>query len=73
MKIWTSDTLTPTHRLVKIYSQEHSGYTYIGDLDDQALRDLLLEIDKEIDIEKNIQLLRYYGYLNLFVIQKRAT
>jgi hypothetical protein len=71
MKIWISDTQTPTHRLVRLNCEEHSDYHYLGDLDDAALCQFLREVQKNIDIEKNIKLLRYYGYLHLFVINKR--
>lgn len=70
MKIWISDTQTPTHRLVKLNCEEHSDYTYLGDYDDDELRTFFLEVQPEIDVDKNTKLLKYYGYLHLFVIKK---
>jgi len=71
MKIWTSDTQTPTHRLVKMHCEEHSDYNYLGDLDDEALEIFLKSIDLTMDVAKNIKLIKYYGYLHLFVINKK--
>ena len=71
MKIWISDIQTATHRLVRLNCEEHSDYKYLGDLDDDALSDFFLSLKKDIDIEKNIKLLNYYGYLHLFILPKK--
>ena len=71
MKIWISDTKTPTHRLVRLNCEEHSDYTYLGDIDDDELREFFLSVQEDMDIEKNTKLLKYYGYLHLFVINKK--
>jgi len=70
MKIWISDKQTSTHRLVKLNCSEHSDFKYYGDLDDEQLVELLFEVQESIDIDKNIKLIKYYGYLNIFVIKK---
>ena len=71
MKIWINDTKTPTHRLIKLNCEEHSDYSYLGELSDDELRDYLLDIKENIDVEKNIKLIKYYGYLHIFVIFKK--
>jgi len=71
MKIWISDTNTQTHRLIRLHCEEHSDYTYLGDLNDEALEKFLLETNSKIDVEKNIKLMKYYGYLHLFVIHSK--
>jgi hypothetical protein len=71
MKIWISDTQTPSHRLVRLNCEEHSDYSYLGDLSDEAVRVFFVEIKDDIDTEKNLKLLKYYGYLHLFVIAKK--
>ena len=68
MKIWISDTQTSTHRLVRLNCEEHSEYKYLGDLDDDELSDFFLSLKDDIDVEKNIKLIKYYGYLHLFII-----
>ncbi len=72
MKIWINDTNTKTHRLVKFNCEEHSDYVYIGDFDDTALEKLLLDIQPDIDLKKNVKLIKYYGYLHLFIIHKKT-
>ena len=67
MKLWISDTKTPTHRLVKLHAEQHSGYEYLGDLDEIELKKFLLELQNDMDVTKNIKLLNYYGYLHLFI------
>jgi len=70
MKLWITDTETSTHRLVKIDCENRLGYTYLGDLSEDEIQKTILSI-KEDDIEKNIKLLHYYGYLYLFIIKKK--
>jgi len=71
MKIWISDTKTPTHRLVRLNCEEHSDYVYLGDLNDDELREFFLSVQEDMDLDKNTNLLKYYGYLHLFVINKK--
>ena len=68
MKIWIHDTKTPTHRIVKLNCEEHSNFTYLGDLTDDEILDFFEKVSKKIDAEKNLKLIKYYGYLHLFVI-----
>lgn len=70
MKIWISDNKSPTHRNIRLNCEEHSDFTYLGDLNDEELSNFLLEVKPDIDVQKNIKLLHYYGYLHLFVITK---
>jgi len=69
MKLWMTDKQTPTHRLVRINCEEQLGYQYLGDLSESEIRELLRSM-KEEDVEKNMKLLQYYGYLHIFIIQK---
>lgn len=71
MKIWILDTQTTTHRLVRFSCGEHSDYKYIGDLVDEDLEKLFLEIQPDMDLDKNMKLIKYYGYLHLFIISKK--
>ena len=70
MKIWIADTNTPAYRHVKIHCEDHSGYEYIGDFNDNELTKYLLNLQDSMDIKKNIKLLKYYGYLHLFITYK---
>lgn len=71
MKIWISDTQTASHRLVKFNLEQHSDYKYLGDFSDENLKLFFLSIKDDIDVEKNIKLIKYYGYLHLFIIHKK--
>lgn len=71
MKIWISDTQTSTHRLVRLNCEEHSDYKYLGDLNDDELRGFFLELQNDMDVEKNVKLIKYYGYLHLFILPKK--
>lgn len=70
MKIWIYDTKTPSHRIVKLHCEDHSGFEYLGDLNEDELIHFLLELQDDIDVDKNIKLINYYGYLHLFIIYK---
>ncbi len=72
MKIWISDTQAQSHRIIKLNCEEHSNFTYLGDFDDDELRAFYLEVQPDMDVEKNVKLLNYYGYLHLFIIHKKA-
>ena len=67
MKIWISDTKTPSHRIVKLNCEEHSGFEYLGDLNDDELKNFFLDLQETIDVDKNIKLINYYGYLHLLI------
>jgi len=71
MKIWIQDIITPTYRLIKFNCEEHSNYEYKGDFTDDEFREYLLELKDDIDTDKNIKLLKYYGYLHLFIVIKK--
>ena len=71
MKIWISDIQSPNNRIIKLNCEDHSGFKYLGDLDDEKLRDFLLGLQGNINVDKNIKLLKYYGYLHLFIISKK--
>ena len=67
MKIWIAKTVTPTYKLIKLYCEEHSGYEYLGDLNDEELEKFFLNFKEDIDAKKNVKLLHYFGYLHLFI------
>jgi hypothetical protein len=69
MKIWISDTQTSSYRNIKLHCEKHSDFEYVGDLSDDELKQFLLKLQNNIDLEKNIKLLKYYGYLHLFMVK----
>ncbi len=71
MKIWISDIITPTYRQVRLSCEEHSDYKYLGDFDDGELKSFLLELQADLDADKNIKLIKYFGYIHLFLIKNK--
>mgnify|MGYP006863445609 CR=1 FL=1 len=71
MKIWISDTQTPSHRLIRLNCEEHSDYHYLGDLNESELSSYFLDLKDDMNVDKNIKLLTYYGYLHIFLITKK--
>ena len=71
MKIWILDSIMPSHRIVRLNCEAHSSYTYVGDFDDDELKAFLLGMQDDMNVEKNVKLIKYYGYLHLFIISKK--
>jgi hypothetical protein len=74
MKIWISDEKAASHRLVRFHCEEHSGYYYLGDLNDDEIKLFFTEVQPDMSEEvqnKNLQRITYFGYLHLFIINKR--
>jgi len=67
MKIYKRETQTPTHKIVRLNCEEHSDLEYVGDLSDEEVLDLFHSLSEDIDKEKNLKLLKYYGYLHLLI------
>ena len=71
MKIWINDTQASSHRLVKLNCEEHSDFIYLNDFNDDELREYLSSLQENMDVEKNMKLIKYYGYLHIFIIFKK--
>ncbi len=67
MKIYKLETQTPTHRIIRLNCEAHSDLEYLGDLSDEEVLDFFHNLSEDIDKEKNLKLLKYYGYLHLLV------
>jgi len=70
MKIWISDIKAEKHRIVKLQCEQHSGFEYLGDLDEQEIKTFFLSLGGDVEIETNLKRLNYYKYLHLFIILK---
>jgi len=71
MKIWTQITEGKKHKIVRFNCEEHSDMNYVGEFDDTAFKEYLQKLDGSIDVEKNLKLIKYYGYLHLFLSEKK--
>jgi len=72
MTIWKYEETKPTHRLVKLYKEDHGEGTYIGDLSDDEIMAMILEIKPDIKIDQDFGTLSYFGMLPLLVTKKAA-
>jgi len=70
MKIWNIQTQTQTHTIVRFNCEEHSDMEYLGEFTDDSFREYLLSLQTDIDAEKNLKLIKYYGYLHLLLKRK---
>lgn len=66
MKLWFKDTSTTTHHIIYFTGENAQNTVYLGDLDDAAFKEYLLTLSSKIDIEKNLKLIHYFGYLHIF-------
>jgi len=71
MKLWISEEKAPTHCLVRFNAEEHSNYKYLGDLNDEEIKACFKEIKHDLDLEENLKIHKYFGYLHLFAITKK--
>jgi len=67
MKIWILQTETPTHKIVRFNCEEHSDLVYLGEFTDDAFKEYLQTLQVDIDADKNLKLIKYYGYLHLLL------
>lgn len=70
MTIWKYEESTPSHRLVKLYKEDHGEGNFMGDLDEETIKKMILEIKPDVNIDQAYGTLSYFGMLPLLVIQK---
>lgn len=67
MKLWISDKEAQTHRLVRFSIDESKGYRCLGDLSDKEIKACLKEIKDDLDLDRHLDMIKYFGYLHLFL------
>jgi len=70
MTIWKYSEEKPTHLLVKFYKEDHGEGKYIGDLDEETIRAMILEIKPDINVNQAFGTLDYFGMLPILVTNK---
>ena len=70
MTIWKYSEEKPTHLLVKFYKENHGEGEFLGDLDEAKVREMILEIKPDININQAFGTLSYFGMLPILVTQK---
>ena len=71
MKIWKYEENKPSHRLVKLYKEDHGEGDYMGDLDDETIKSMILEIKPDMNVNQAFGTLSYFGMLPILVIIKK--
>ncbi len=66
MKLWIKDTSTPTHHIIYFTKERSENTEYFIDLDDEGLKTYFSTLSPKIDVEKNLKLIHYFGYLHIF-------
>ncbi len=69
MEIWKYQEEKESHILVKLYKENHGEGKYLGDLDEESIRKLILEIKPNINIDQAFGTLTYFGLLPILVIK----
>jgi hypothetical protein len=70
MRIWKYQEEKDTHILVKLYKENHGEGDYLGDLDEESIKKLILEIKPDVKIDQAYGTLAYFGLLPLLVFKK---
>jgi hypothetical protein len=70
MTIWKYREEKPTYLLVKLYKENHGEGDYLGDLDEEKIREIILEIKPDIKIDQAFGTLAYFGMLPILVTKK---
>ena len=70
MTIWKYEESKPTHRLVKFYKENHGEGVYMGDLEDEVIKEMIIDIKPDVNIEQAFGTLNYFGMLPLLVTVK---
>ena len=67
MTIWKYEENTETHLLVKLYKEEHGEGEFLGDLEEEVIKKMILEIKPDININQAFGTLVYFGMLPILV------
>jgi len=70
MTIWKYTEEKPTHLLVKLYKENHGEGDFLGNLEEEKIREMILEIKPDININQAFGTLAYFGMLPILVVKK---
>ncbi len=69
MKIWQYKEEKESHLLVKLYREDHGEGEFLGDLDEESIRKMILEIKSDINVDQAFGTLTYFGLLPILVVK----
>ncbi|MCH9739779.1 MAG: hypothetical protein K0U38_02920 [Epsilonproteobacteria bacterium] len=68
MTVWKYEEKKESHLLVKLYKEDHGEGEFLGDLDEESIKKMILEIKPDININQAYGTLVYFGLLPILVI-----
>ena len=71
MTIWKYEENTATHLLVNLYKEEHGEGEFLGDLEEEVIKEMILEIKPDININQAFGTLDYFGMLPILVSKSK--
>ena len=66
MKLWIKNTSTPSHHIIYFTTEASENVQFFKDVDENGFKDYLKSLSSEIDVEKHLKLINYFGYLHIF-------
>ncbi len=69
MTLWQYKEEKESHILVKLYTEEHGEGEFLGDLDEESIKKLILDIKPDINIDQAFGTLSYFGLLPILVFK----
>ena len=69
MNIWKYKEEKESYLLVKLYKEDHGEGEFLGDLDEESIRKMILEIKPDINIDQAFGTLAYFGLLPILVVK----
>ncbi|SFV54670.1 hypothetical protein MNB_SV-3-27 [hydrothermal vent metagenome] len=70
MTIWKHEENKSTHRLVKLYKEDHGEGEYMGDLDEKSIKNMIRDIKPDMKTDQAFGTLSYFGMLPLLIIKE---
>jgi len=70
MTIWQYREEKASHILVKLYREDHGEGEALGDLNEECIKKMILEIKPDINIDQAFGTLSYFGLLPILVLKK---
>ncbi len=69
MTVWRYEEEKETYLLVKFYKENHGEGEFLGDLDEESIKKMILEIKPDINIGQAFGTLSYFGLLPILVVK----
>jgi len=69
MTIWRYQEEKENYLLVKLYKENHGEGEFLGDLNDENIKKIILKIKPNINIDQAFGTLAYFGFLPILVMK----